>query len=77
MKKRKEVIGVNEKTGEKRVFSSYNDAARQIGTSFQGVQIAAMRNGVACGWRIYDSADVIREKIQHLQEMLEYVENNL
>ena len=75
--KAKSVIAINEETGEKIVFSSINEAARKIGTSFQGVQIASMRNGVVCGWRIFDSPDVIREKIEHLQEMLEYVENNL
>lgn len=75
VKKAKKVIGINESTGEKVLFNSINEAARHIGSTFQGVQIAIMRNGIVRGWRVYDSPEVIREKIAALKKMLNFVEN--
>jgi len=74
--KAKGIIALNESTGEKRVFKSINEAARSLGAAFQSIQVASIRNGIVRGWRIYDSPEVIREKIASLQSMLDYVEQN-
>ena len=74
MKENKAIIGINEDTGEKKTFYSINSAARELGATFDAVNKAAYRNGVVKGWRIYPSAENIRERIAMLEEQLKIVE---
>ena len=73
MKIRK-VIAVNVETGERKVFAGTYRTAKELGTCSQNVMYALERNGVCCGWRMYDTADFIREKIAKLQQLLKEVE---
>ncbi len=74
MKENKAIIGINEETGERVVFKSINDAARNLGVNFDAVNKAADRNGTVKGWRIYPSADNIRRRIESLEYQLKIVE---
>lgn len=68
------VVGVNVSTGEKKEYPSINAAAREIGSSYQGIQIALLRNGVVKGWRMYENADAIRKRIAELKERLKAIQ---
>lgn len=74
MRKTREVIAVNEETGERKVFAGTYQTAKELGTSSQNVMYALARNGVCCGWRLYDNAEALREKIGRLQQLLKEVE---
>lgn len=68
--KKKEIILINELTGERIDFPSVYAASCHIGTNFANVQRAAMYNGVVKGWRVYESPDTIRLHIRDLEEQL-------
>lgn len=70
----KAVIGINLNTGEKKVFGSINEAAREAGVNFQQVQIAMLSGGRRKDWRFYPTAENIRGRIADLEKMLDIVE---
>lgn len=72
--KRRAVILINEETGERLDFESINAAAAMLRTNFSNVQRAAVYNGVYNGWRVYESAETIREHISELERQLKIVE---
>lgn len=72
--KRRKIILINEKTGERLDFDSINSAAIKLGTNFSNVQRAAMYNGVYNGWRVYEGPETIRKHIQELEKQLRIVE---
>lgn len=74
MRNIREVIAVNAQTGERKVFPGTYQAAKELGTSSQNVMYALNRNGLCCGWKLYDNAETIREKIAQLQQLLKEVE---
>lgn len=69
----RKVIGINEKTGERREWGSTYRFGIEMGTSTQNVMQALSRNGVCCGWRLYDSPEYIEMKINELKEQLNKV----
>ena len=69
----KSVIAVNIDSGERRDFSSINEAARFLGVQFQTVQTASYRNGSVKGWRIYPSPENIRRQIGLLENQLKEI----
>lgn len=69
----KSVIAVNIESGERRDFSSINEAARFLGVQFQTVQTASYRNGSVKGWRIYPSPENIRRQIGLLENQLKEI----
>ena len=70
---KRKVIAV--KDGEVRHYDSTYACAQALGVSTQAVQQAQVWMGTCNGWKIYDSADIIRERIKVLQEALELVES--
>ena len=72
--KKREIVAIDEMTGERRDFSSINAAAAFLGTNFSNVQRAAMSNGICNGWRLYESARTIKEHIKELQAQLKVLE---
>lgn len=68
------VVLINEETWERKDFSSIYAAARFLGAQFSQIQRAALYNGVVYGWRVYESAESIRQHIRELQEQLAIVE---
>lgn len=69
----KAIIAVNIESGERRDFSSINEAARFLGVQFQTVQTASYRNGSVKGWRIYPSQESIRRQIELLECQLKEI----
>lgn len=69
------VIAINETTGERKEFDSVYAAAKALKVCTQAVQLAQGLGGVCQGWRIYDSAERIRERIEELKNQLVIVEN--
>lgn len=72
--KRRAIVLINEKTGERVDMSSINAAASFLGTNFSNIQRAAVYNGVIKGWRVYESAETIRQHIADLEAQLKIVE---
>lgn len=72
--KKRTIVLVNEETGERLHFDSINGAARHARTTFAHIQRAAIYNGVANGWRVYEGPETIREHIAELQRQLKVVE---
>jgi len=69
----RKVIAVNEKTGERKEFSSAYECATQLGTGHCNVLAALGRNGVCFGWRLYDTPEFLRARIEELEKQLENV----
>lgn len=72
--KRRAVVLINEETGERLDFESINAAAAWLKTNFSNVQRAAVYNGIYNGWRVYESAETIRQHISDLERQLKIVE---
>lgn len=72
--KKRAIVLINEESGERKDFNSINGAAKFLGATFGNVQTAAIYNGTWKGWRVYESADTIRQHIKELQEQLKVVE---
>lgn len=68
------IVLINEETKERKDFSSIYAAARFLGVQFMQIQRAALYNGVVYGWRVYESAESIRQHIRELKEQLAIVE---
>lgn len=68
------VYAFNETTGEFREFVSAYSLSKFLDVSIHAVQQAQERNGVCRGWRVYDNANRIREKIAALEKQLELIE---
>lgn len=68
------VIAINVTTGERKEFDSVYAAAKALNVCTQAVQLAQGLGGVCKGWRIYDSPDRIREKIEDLKKQLVMLE---
>lgn len=74
MKATRSIIAIRESDGERRGFSSINEAAGALGTNFYNIQRTAMSNGTYKGWRIYESPDAIRQHIKDLEAQLKVLE---
>lgn len=72
--KRKGIVLIHVETGERKDFDSINAAARFIGTTFCNLQRTGIYNGVCKGWKVYESADTIRQHIKELEDQLKVVE---
>lgn len=72
---RKGIVAINEETGERKDFSSINAAARELSSTFRNIQVAAIYNGNVKGWKIYESAESIKQHIKDLEKQLEIVNN--
>ena len=70
----RKVIAVNVETGEKREFASAYECAASLGTGHCNALAALDRNGVCCGWKLYDSPESLRKRIEELQRQLEEIE---
>ena len=68
------VVLINEETGERKEFTSIYSACSFIGAQFLQIQRAMLYNGTVAGWRVYESADSIRQHIKDLEEQLKILE---
>ena len=70
----RKVIAINEKTGERKEYGSVYALSRDLKVTNRAAQQAQERNGICCGWRIYDSPDRIRKHIKELEEQIKMLE---
>lgn len=70
----RKIIAVNEATGERREYKSAWALACELGVTGRSVMQAKERNGVCKGWRVYPSAEELRERIAELERQIEIVE---
>lgn len=68
------VVAINEATGERKDFDSVYACAKALGVCVQAIQLAQGLGGVSKGWRIYDTPDKIRERIEELKNQLVILE---
>lgn len=71
IRKTRKLIGINIETGEKREFASTYAFAREMKTSTQNVSMAVIRGGSCAGWKLYDTPENIRKRIEELKQQLE------
>lgn len=69
----RKVIAISE-SGERKVFDSMNEAARELRSTYQQVQISILRGGTCNGWRVYDTPENIRKRIEALEEQIKMLE---
>ena len=74
MKQNRKVIAINEQTGERKEFGSVYAFSKDLGVTIHAAQQAQERNGVCCGWKVYDSPDRIRERIKELEAQIKMLE---
>ena len=70
----RKVLAVNIETGERKEFESAYDCSIFFNTGHANVRQAIDRNGVCCGWKLYDSPDNLRKRIAELQRQLAEIE---
>jgi hypothetical protein len=70
----RKIIAVNVETGEKREFASAYECAMALGTGHCNALAALDRNGVCFGWKLYDSPESLRKRIEELQRQLAEIE---
>lgn len=71
IKEKRQIILVDEVSGERKEFASINAAARFLNTNFYSVQRAALYNGHLGEWRVYEGPESIRLHIRDLERQLE------
>lgn len=70
----RKVVAVNIETGERREFNRSVDCAVFLGVEHANIRQAVERNGSCRGWRLYDTPEYIRKRIEILQEQLAEIE---
>ena len=74
MRKIREIIGINEETGERRKFVSTYAAAKELRVN-SGCIITSMATGTLVkDWHLYDTPDNIRKRIAELEETIKMLE---
>lgn len=74
MRTYRKIIGINESTGERQEWQSAYIFGKENATSVTNVTQALDRNGVCCGWRLYDTPERIRAKIAELENQLKLLQ---
>lgn len=72
----RKIIGINRETGERREWSGTYQFGVEMKTSAQNVAAALNRNGVCCGWKLYDDPETLRRRIEALEQQLKEIENH-
>lgn len=70
----RKVIAIHEQTGERREFVSAWAMSQEIGVTHRAVIQALERGGTCKGWKVYDTPEVIREKIWEMKEQIKMLE---
>lgn len=71
----RKVMAIKESSMEKRIYDTVYLCAKDLGTNSANVLQALNRNGICCGWRLYDHPETLRKRIEKLQMDLQYVES--
>lgn len=68
------MIAINEKTGERKEFSSAYAAAKEMGVSHTHVFIAIALGACVKEWKVFDTPDNIRRRIADLEAVIRKLE---
>ena len=72
MREKRPVIAVDIETGTKKEYDSAYACAKELRVNPTNVLSAALINGGVCkGYRIYDTPETIRKRINELENLLE------
>lgn len=71
----RKVIAINEQTGERREFSGIYQAAKALGTSTPSVSISLAMGTAVKGWKVYDTPEMMRQRIEEIKKQIKIVEN--
>lgn len=69
------MIAINEKTGERKEFSSVYAAAKEFGTNHTHVLISMSMGTVCKGWLVFDTPENIRRRIAELETVIKRLED--
>ena len=67
------VIAINEQTGERKQFDSVYAAGKGLKASHTQVLICMALGTAVYGWKVYDTPENIRKRIQTLEETIKYL----
>jgi len=74
MRKIRKVVAINVATGQRKEFAGTYQAAKALETSTQNIALAMDRCGICRGWKLYDSPESLREKIEELKKRIKEIE---
>ena len=70
------VIAINETTGERIEFPSIYAAGNALGVSHNHVLISLGTGTSAKGWKVYDTPENLRKKVQEIEGIIEMLEGS-
>lgn len=73
-RKSKGIIAVNKDSGERRYYNSVIECSRDFSVSNAAIIVAVARGTSVKGWKMYDTPDNIRQRIQELEKQIEFLE---
>lgn len=65
------VIAINEATGERVQYNSVYALAKALGVRNSHVMIAISMGNAVNGWRVYDTPENIRKRIEEMERTIE------
>lgn len=75
MRNVRKVIAINEVTGERKAFASAYEASGFLGSTRQAALHALVSLQSVKGWKLYDTPEKYRERIQELEEIIKMLED--
>ncbi len=69
------IIAINEQTGERREFGGLYAASKEFGVSHVTVLLAVVANQAVKGWKVYDTPEKIRKRIEELENQIKMLES--
>lgn len=76
MRNKRPVIAIHEVTGERKDYDGVYSCAKEMKISNSAVIISLSTGTAIKGWKVYDTPENIRKRIQVLEEQIKIVESN-
>lgn len=73
-RKSKGVIAINKNTEERRYYESVIECSRDFSVSSAAILVAVARGTSVKGWKLFDTPENIRLRIQELEEQIKMLE---
>lgn len=71
----RKIIAIHEDTGERKEFESLNKAGECLGVKHTSVYIAVATGQAVNGWKVYDTPENIRKRIEKMKEDIKMLED--
>ena len=68
------VIAINEVTGERKEFGSIYAAGKELKVVHNAVLVSMALGTAVKGWKVYDTPENIRKRIQELEDVAKMLE---